>query len=289
MTKAETAKPEPKTVIIRPSKGWTALNLRDLWVYRELVYFMTWRDLKVRYKQTALGVSWAVIQPFMNMVVFSIFFGGLAQIPTDNGIPYPIFSFVALLPWTLFANALNNASRSLVGNQNMITKIYFPKLVLPLSSVLSGLVDFLIAFVVLIGIVLYYNLTGQAHITVTAALWTIFPFLLMAIMTALGIALWLSALYVQYRDVGYILPFLSDILKFISPVVYSTTMIPAKWQMIYALNPMAGVIDGFRWAILGTPTGPDMRLIISAIIALVILVSGVIYFRRMERTFADTI
>jgi lipopolysaccharide transport system permease protein len=289
MAKAVIAKPEPKTVVIRSSKGWTPLNLRDLWVYRELVYFMTWRDLKVRYKQTALGVSWAVIQPFMNMVVFSIFFGGLAHIQTDNGIPYPIFSFVALLPWTLFTNALNNASRSLVANQNMITKIYFPKLALPLASVLSGLADFLIAFVVLIGIALYYNLTGQAHITITATLWTLIPFLLMALMTALGIALWLSALYVQYRDVGYILPFLSDILKFISPVVYSTTMIPAKWQLLYALNPMAGVIDGFRWAILGTPTGPDIRLIVSAVVALVILVSGMIYFRRMERTFADTI
>jgi lipopolysaccharide transport system permease protein len=289
MTRAAILKSEPNMIVIRPTKGWMALNLHDLWQYRELIYFMTWRDLKVRYKQTALGVSWAVIQPVMNMVVFSIFFGGLARIQTDNGIPYPIFSFVALLPWTLFTNALNNASRSLVSHQNMITKIYFPKLVLPLASVLSGLVDFLIAFVVLIGIALYYNLTGQAHITITAALWTLIPYLLMALMTALGIALWLSALYVQYRDVGYILPFLSDILKFISPVVYSTTLIPEKWQLIYALNPMAGVINGFRWAILGTPTGPDMRLIISVAVALAILVSGMIYFRRMERTFADTI
>ena len=289
MVKSVLVSRDPNTIVVRPTKGWAALNLRDLWRYRELIYFMTWRDLKVRYKQTALGVSWAVIQPFMNMVVFSIFFGGLAKIPTDNGIPYPIFSFVALLPWTLFTNALNNASRSLVSNQNMITKIYFPKLVLPLASVLSGLVDFLIAFVVLIGIALYYNLTGQAHITITAALWTLIPFLLMALVTALGIALWLSALYVQYRDVGYILPFLSAILQFVSPVVYSTMMIPAKWQMIYALNPMAGVINGFRWAILGTPTGPDTRLIISAVVALVLLVSGMIYFRRMERTFADTI
>jgi lipopolysaccharide transport system permease protein len=289
MTRAASLKSEPNMIIIRPTKGWMALNLRDLWQYRELIYFMTWRDLKVRYKQTALGVSWAVIQPVMNMVVFSIFFGGLARIQTDNGIPYPIFSFVALLPWTLFTNALNNASRSLVSHQNMITKIYFPKLILPLASVLSGLVDFLIAFVVLIGIALYYNLTGQAHITITAALWTLIPYLVMALMTALGIALWLSALYVQYRDVGYILPFLSDILKFISPVVYSTTLIPEKWQLVYALNPMAGVINGFRWAILGTPTGPDTRLIVSVTVALAILVSGMIYFRRMERTFADTI
>jgi lipopolysaccharide transport system permease protein len=289
MTRAASLKSEPNMIIIRPTKGWMALNLRDLWQYRELIYFMTWRDLKVRYKQTALGVSWAVIQPVMNMVVFSIFFGGLARIQTDNGIPYPIFSFVALLPWTLFTNALNNASRSLVSHQNMITKIYFPKLILPLASVLSGLVDFLIAFVVLIGIALYYNLTGQAHITITAALWTLIPYLVMALITALGIALWLSALYVQYRDVGYILPFLSDILKFISPVVYSTTLIPEKWQLVYALNPMAGVINGFRWAILGTPTGPDTRLIVSVTVALAILVSGMIYFRRMERTFADTI
>jgi homopolymeric O-antigen transport system permease protein len=289
MTQTSITKNEPFTVYIRPSSGWAALNLRDLWVYRELIYFLTWRDLKVRYKQTLLGVLWAVINPFMQMVVFSIFFGGLAKVPTDNGLPYPLMLYVGLLPWTLFTKALNDASRSLVGNQNMISKIYFPRLVLPLSSILGGVVDFSIASLVLIGIAIYYNLTGATNLTITSAMWTLPLFLLLTLVTALGVALWLSAMYVQYRDVGYIVPFLSDIWKFVSPVVYSATLVPEKWQLIYALNPMAGVINGFRWAILGTPTSPDSRLVISIVVALLILISGLYYFRRMERTFADTI
>jgi lipopolysaccharide transport system permease protein len=279
---------EGNTIIIRPTKGWMALNLRDLWTYRELVYFMTWRDLKVRYKQTLLGVSWAVLQPFLTMVVFSIFFGGLAKVPSD-GVPYPIFSYVGLLPWGLFAKALLDASRSLYSHQNMVSKVYFPRLVLPLSSVLGGIVDFGIASVVLVGIILYYNLTGATHLNVTWPMLTLPLYLLLALVTALGVALWLSALYVQYHDVGYILPFLSEFWRILSPVVYSTTLIPAKWQIIYALNPMAGVVNGFRWAILGTPTGPSQDLIISAAVACLLLVSGLIYFRRMEKTFADTI
>ena len=288
MTKEAILKSEPNTIVIRPTKGWMALNLRELWHYRELIYFMTWRDLKVRYKQTLLGVTWAVLQPFLTMVVFSIFFGGLAKVPSD-GIPYPIFSYVGLLPWGLFANALLNASRSLYSHQNMVSKVYFPRLVMPLSSVLGGLVDFGIASIVLVGIILYYNLTGVTHLTFTWPMLTLPLYLLMALGTALGVALWLSAMYVQYHDVGYILPFLSEFWRILSPVVYSTTLIPAKWQIFYALNPMAGVVNGFRWAILGTPTGPSIDLVISATVACMLLVSGLFYFRRMEKTFADTI
>jgi len=321
---------QPAPVVLRPSRGWTALNLRDLWLYRELVYFMTWRDLKVRYKQTLLGVSWAILQPFLTMVVFSIIFGQIAKLPSD-GIPYPIFTYTALLPWTLFANALNNASRSLVSHQNMVTKIYFPRLVLPLSSILAGIVDFALAFLVLIGMMVYYNYVPTPVIATTSAPaavatpiassdsspaqpeqtassdtpvqtsttmyhisprieWLTLPlYLLLALITALGVALWLSALYVKYRDVNYVLPFLSEVWKYISPVAYSTALIPVKWQVIYSLNPMAGVVNGFRWALLGTPTPPDVRLLISVVIALILLLSGLFYFRNMEKTFADTI
>ncbi|KAF0109307.1 MAG: lipopolysaccharide transport system permease protein [Anaerolineaceae bacterium] len=288
MAKTAISKPEPGTVVLRPSRGWTALNLRDLWLYRELVFFMTWRDLKVRYKQTLLGVSWAVLNPFLQMVVFSIFFGELAKVSSD-GLPYPIFAYTALLPWTLFANALNNASRSLVSHQNMVTKIYFPRLLLPLASVMAGVVDFLLAFLVLIGMMIYYNATGATHLTLNWAMLTLPLFLLLALVTALGVALWLSALYVKYRDVNYIIPFLAEVWKFVSPVVYSTSMVPAKWQFVYALNPMAGVVNGFRWALLGTQTAPDLRLAISAAMAVIVLVSGLFYFRSMEKTFADTI
>lgn len=275
-------------IVIRPTKGWAALDLRDLWRYRELLYFMVWRDLKVRYKQTVLGVSWAVLEPFLTMVVFTIFFGELAKIPTDN-VPAPVFYFVGLLPWGLFARALNMASRSLVSHQNMVTKIYFPRLILPLSSILAGLVDFLIGCLVLMGIMAYYAFNGSLHLALTPALLTLPFFLLLALATALGVSLWLSALYVQYRDVGYLLPFLAEFWRILSPVVYSTTLVPERWQIIYALNPMAGVLNGFRWAILGTPTEPDIGLLVSIGVALLVLISGLFYFRRMEKTFADTI
>ena len=276
-------------VHIKPTRGWASLNLRDLWTYRELVYFMTWRDLKVRYKQTVLGVLWAILQPFLQMVVISIFFGYLAGMPTDNGIPYPIFTYVALLPFTLFTKALNDASRSLVGHQNMVSKIYFPRLILPLSSVLGGVVDFALAFIVLFGLMIYYSITGGFHFFINAAwLWLPF-FILLALVTALGVALWLSALYVQYRDVGYILPFLAETWKFISPVVYPSSKIPEQWQMLYSINPMVGVINGFRWALLGAPSPIGMGLLVSTTVAIILLATGWIYFRRMERTFADLI
>ncbi|MFZ6026498.1 MAG: ABC transporter permease [Chloroflexota bacterium] len=277
------------TIILRPTRGLAALNLRDLWVYRELIYFMTWRDLKVRYKQTVLGVSWAVLQPFLQMVVFSIFFGELAKMPTDNDIPYPLFAYAALLPFTLFTKALNDASRSLVGHQNMVTKIYFPRLIMPLASVLGGVVDFVIAFAVLLGLMAYYTLTGIYRVAFSWA-WLALPlFTLLALVAALGVALWLSALYVQYRDVGYVLPFLAEVWKFVSPVVYSAAMVPLAWRVIYALNPMAGVINGFRWALLDAATPSAGALAASTGVALLLLVSGLVYFKRMERTFADTI
>jgi lipopolysaccharide transport system permease protein len=282
MVSPEATSQSPETVLIRPSTGLAALNLSDLWTYRELVLFMIWRDLKVRYKQTLLGASWAVIQPVLTMLVFNYVFGTVAKVPTD-GVPYPIFSYTGLLPWGLFVTALNTASRSLTANQNMITKIYFPRLVLPLASVLAGVVDFAIAFVVLIMMLIFYKVTP------TPAVWTLPLFLVLALVTALGTALWLSSINVQYRDVNYVLPFLTQLWLFLTPVAYSSSVISEKWQIAYALNPMAGVVNGFRWALLGTDTGPSVTMAISTAIALIVLVSGLFYFRSMERTFADTI
>jgi lipopolysaccharide transport system permease protein len=278
----ELVKNEPTTIYIKPSTGLAALNLRDLWIYRELVFFMIWRDIKVRYKQTLLGAAWAVIQPVLTMLIFNFIFGTVAKVNTE-GIPYPIFSYTALLPWGLFSAALNNASRSLTTNQNMVSKIYFPRLVLPLASVLGGLVDFAIAFLILIVLMIYYKVTP------TSAIWTLPLFLVLTVVTALGVSLWLSAINVQYRDVNYVLPFLTQFWLFLTPVAYSANVISAKWQFVYSLNPMAGVVNGFRWALLGTNTGPSMNMAISIGISLIFLVSGLFYFRSMERTFADTI
>ncbi len=275
---------EPTTVYIKPTTGFAALNLGDLWQYRELVLFMIWRDIMVRYKQTALGALWAIIQPVMNMLVFTFLFDRIAKVPIDGNIPYPLFSFAALLPWGLFSTALNTASRSLTSNHNMISKTYFPRLVLPMASVLSGLVDFAIAFVILIGMMIYFGVAPTAHIW-----WALPIFLLLTIITALGVGLWLSALNVQYRDIGYALPFLTQFWLFATPVAYSSKVVSGAWQFLYSLNPMAGVVNGFRWALLGIGTGPSLELWISIGISLAVLISGLIYFRNMERTFADTI
>lgn len=277
-------KHEPVTVYIKPSTGLTTLNLRDLWLYRELIYFMIWREVKVRYKQTMLGAAWAIIQPVLTMIVFTFLFGRIAKLPTDGNIPYPIFSYTALLPWQLFSAALNQASRSLTSNQNMVSKIYFPRLVLPLASVLSGLVDFAIAFVILIGLMVYYRVTPSIN-----AIWALPLFLLLAVATALGVALWLAAINVKYRDVNYALPFMTQFWLFLTPVAYSASLISDKWQVVYSLNPMAGVVNGFRWALLGVGAGPDAGLWTSVGIAVLILFSGLYYFRNMEKTFADTI
>jgi lipopolysaccharide transport system permease protein len=279
----ELAKHDPATIYIKPSSGLTALNLRDLWTYRELVFFMIWRDIKVRYRQTLLGAAWAVIQPLMTMIVFNFLFGTVAKVPTD-GIAYPIFAFTALLPWGLFTTALNQASRSLTSNHNMITKIYFPRLVLPVASVLGGLIDFAIAFVILIGLMFYFKVTPAWNV-----LWALPLFVLLAIITALGVALWLSAINVKYRDVNYALPFITQFWLFITPVAYSAQVISEKWRLVYSLNPMAGVVNGFRWALLGSGDGPDAALWVSVAISILVLVTGLFYFRSMERTFADTI
>jgi lipopolysaccharide transport system permease protein len=269
-------------LVIRPSKGWVALNLGDLWRYRELVFFLTWRDISVRYKQTVLGAAWAILQPFFTMVVFSVFFGLLAKVPSD-GLPYPVWSFCALLPWQLFAYSLTQSGNSLVSNQNLISKVYFPRMVIPLAATLGGLLDFLIAFVVLLLMMVFY------HITPTAAVWTLPLFVLLAIVTALGVGLWLSALNVEYRDVRYTIPFLTQFWMFLTPIAYASSIVPEQWRTLYAINPMVGVVEGFRWALLGTGKAPGPILAISTVVSIVLFVSGMFYFRRMERTFADRV
>ncbi len=270
-------------VVIKPSRGWVGLRLKDLWLYRELVYFLTWRDLKVRYKQSVLGILWAILKPFMAMVVFTIFFGNFAKIPSDN-VPYPIFSYTATLPWELFATALGVASRSMVSNSNMISKIYFPRMIIPLASVMSSVVDFFIGFTILIGMMFFYKISPTI-----ATLWL--PLLiLLALITALGIGFWSSALMVRYRDVGYIMPFISTLWMYLTPVVYPASMIPEKWRLLYALNPMTGVVEGFRYALLGTTQSVSAGMIlISSGISILILITGLFYFRRMEKQFADMI
>lgn len=279
-----------EVLILRPTRGLGSLNLRDLWVYRELIYFLIWRDIKVRYKQTLLGAAWAIIQPVTQMVIFSLLFGGIAQLSSD-GLPYPIFNYTALLPWGLFSKAVTDAGRSLVNNRNMITKIYFPRLVIPLSSVMAGVVDFVIAFIVLIGLIAFYhfNPNNDFQFTFSAALLTLPFFLLLTLVTALAASVWLSALNVTYRDVGYLIPFMTQLWFFITPIVYSSSEIPEQWRFLYALNPMTGVVEGFRWALLGTNTAPGPIIFVSCAAALLVLIPGLFYFRRMERTFADMI
>ena len=267
---------------ISPASAWPTIDLRELWDYRELLYFLTWRDLKVRYKQTALGAAWAVIQPLFMMLVFSLFFGRLAGVPSD-GVPYPVFTFCALLPWQLFAHALTESSNSLVGNQNLITKVYFPRLVVPMSAVLGGLVDFAIAFVILLGMLAFYGLVPGWQILALPA------FVLLAVMTALAVGLWLSALNVQYRDVRYTINFLVQFWLFATPVAYPSSIIPAQWRVVYGLNPMVGVVEGFRWSLLGKPESPGVVVLVSTIVVVTLLVGGLYYFRRMEQQFADVI
>lgn len=267
---------------IDPSKGWVSLGLNDIWGYRELLYFLVWRDIKVRYKQTVMGASWAIIQPFFTMVVFSLFFGRLAQMPSD-GIPYPIFSYAALVPWSFFANGLNQASNSLVGNSNLIKKVYFPRMAMPIASVLGGFPDFVLAFVMLLGMMIYYGMGLTMGV-----IWLPF-FLILAFITSLGASLWLSAMYVQFRDVRHIIPFLTQIWLFATPIAYPSSLLEEPWRTIYGINPMVGVVDGFRWALLGTGQAPGPIIIISSIVAVILLLTGAFYFRRMEKTFADIV
>jgi lipopolysaccharide transport system permease protein len=273
----------PPVLRIAPPTGWWALPLGELWNYRELLYFFVWRDIKIRYKQTVVGAAWAVLQPFLTMLVFSLFFGRLAHIPSQ-GLPYPIFYYSALLPWMYFAAALQQATNTIVENQRVITKVYFPRLALPLSAVLSGLVDFGVSFLMFVALMIYYRIHPSA-----AMLWLPL-FLLLAILTALGVGLWLSALNAIYRDVRYVLPFLVQFWLFASPVAYPSSLVPEKWRWLYGLNPMAGVIEGFRWSVSGGHGEPPGRLIfVSAGVVLAVLLSGVAYFQRMETTVADVV
>jgi lipopolysaccharide transport system permease protein len=267
---------------IRPARGWTSLQLRELWEYRELVYFLIWRDIKVRYKQTALGAAWAIIQPVFTMVVFSLFFGRLAKMPSD-GVPYHLFSMAGLVPWTFFANGLVQSSNSTVGSANLIQKVYFPRLVIPVAAVLSGLVDFLLSFAVLVVLIV------AAGVSITAGVLWLPLLLLLALATALGVGLWLAALNVLYRDVRYILPFVVQLWMFATPIAYPSSLLREPWRIVYGLNPMVGVVEGFRWALLGTKTAPGPMLAVSAAASVAILIGGAYYFRRMERTFADLV
>jgi lipopolysaccharide transport system permease protein len=275
------AESDVETVIVPPA-GWSSVGLRELWSYRELLYFLTWRDVKVRYKQTALGASWAIIQPLLTMVVFSLFFGRLAGVPSD-GVPYPLFSFAALVPWTFFANGLTQSANSVVASQQLVTKIYFPRLAIPIATVLSGAIDFAIAFAVLVGMMAYYSVPLSAR-----ALW-ILPLLLLAFVASLGVGLWLAALNVQYRDVRYAVPFLTQLWLFATPIAYPSSLLGEPWRTLYGINPMVGVVEGFRWALLGTGPTPGRMLFVSCTAALAVLIGGVLYFRRMEQTFADVI
>ena len=269
-------------IVIEPSKGWVSLKLGELWQYRELLFFLIWRDVKVRYKQAVLGIAWAIIQPLVTMVIFSVIFGQLAKLPSE-GIPYPVFSFAALLPWQLFSGALTRSTSSLVGNANLLTKIYFPRLIIPFSATMSGLVDFGVSFIVLLGLMLYYGIAPPS-----AVLWL--PLLvLLVLVTALSVGLWLSALNVQYRDVQHIIPFVIQAWMYASPVAYSTELIPTGlWRILYGLNPLVGVIQGFRWALLGGKK-PDELMMMSIGLVTTLLITGLFYFRRMEKTFADVV
>jgi len=277
------AKPAEYPVLrIEARRGWLALDLRELWAYRDLIYFFVWRDIKVRYKQTVIGAAWAILQPVLTMLVFSLFFGKLAKIPSQ-GLPYPIFYYTALLPWNYFASAMQGATNIVVENQRVITKIYFPRVVLPISSILSGLVDFAISFTVFLALMAWYRMAPTR-----AVIW-LPAFLLLAVLTALGVGLWLSALNALYRDVRYVVPFLVQFWLFASPVAYPSSLVPAKWRWLYGLNPMAGVIEGFRWALTGHGDPPSILLAASSAAVVLLVLSGLVYYHAMEGTIADVV
>jgi len=279
----EAARPEPTTTHIKATTGWVGLQLGELWHYRELIYFFIWRDIKVRYKQTVLGAAWAILQPLITMVIFTLFFGKLAKMPSD-GVPYPIFSYAALVPWIFFSNGVSKASNSLVGGSGMLKKIYFPRMALPIAAVTGGLVDFVLAFSVMLLLMVGFGVTPTLNVV-----WL--PFLLvLAWATALGVSLWFTSLNVLFRDIRYVVPFIIQAWLFATPVVYPASLIEnPMWRTVYALNPMVGVVEGFRWALLGTDTAPGPLILVSAIVAVALVVSGAFYFRRMERTFADVV
>jgi len=279
----EATRPEPTTTHIKATSGWVGLQLGELWQYRELIYFFIWRDIKVRYKQTVLGAAWAILQPLITMVIFTLFFGKLAKMPSD-GVPYPIFSYAALVPWTFFSNGVSKASNSLVGGSGMLKKIYFPRMALPIAAVTGGLVDFALAFIMMLLLMVGFGITPTLNVVWLPLL------LILAWATALGVSLWLTSLNVLFRDVRYVVPFIIQAWLFATPVVYPASLIENPlWRTVYALNPMVGVVEGFRWALLGTDTAPGPLVLVSAIVAVVLVVSGAFYFRRMERTFADVV
>ena len=268
-------------IIIRPIRGWVLINFREIWLYRDLLYFLVWREIKVRYKQTILGAAWAVIQPFFMMVVFTLFFGKLAKIPT-HGIPYPLFSYAALLPWMLFTEGISRSVNIMVHDTSLIKKVYFPRLIMPLAGVISPLIDFAISFLIFVGMMFYFGYSPTLRIFWLPA------FLILAVITSLAIGIWLSAINVKYRDVRYAVPFIIQFWLFLSPVVYPSSLLPQAWRIIYSLNPMAGVIEGFRWVLLGT-NPPKLLMAISVLVILFILISGAFYFRKMEKSFADVL
>jgi lipopolysaccharide transport system permease protein len=275
--------PEPSYVIVvEPPSGWRALDPRELWEYRELLYFLVWRDVKVRYKQTFIGVGWAVLQPLLTMLAFSAIFGGVIGVPSD-GVPYPLFSYVGLLPWTFFAAALSRSGSSIVSDARLVSKVYFPRIVLPIGAVLAVAVDFGVAFTILLGLMLVYGVVPSIAVVALPG------FLLLGFMTALGVGLWLSALNVRYRDVAYVIPFLTQFWLFVTPVVYPSSILPQQWRVLYALNPMAGVVEGFRWALLGTPGLPPVLTMMSVGVVLALFASGLFYFHRTEDEFADVV
>jgi len=269
-------------VIIEPSKGWMHLNLPELLSYRELIFFLAWRDVKVRYKQTVLGALWAILQPVVTMLIFSLFLGRLAKVPSD-GVPYPIFAYTALVPWTLFASGLTQASNSLVSGAHLLRKVYFPRLVMPIAGVMIGLVDFSLAFTVLLAMMLMYGFIPTPAILVVPAL------LALTVMTSLGAGLWFAAFNVRFRDVRYVIPFVVEIWMLATPIAYPSSLLSQSWRQVYAVNPMVGVVEGFRWALLGTETAPGPMIVVSAIASVLLLVSGVFVFRRMERNLADVV
>jgi lipopolysaccharide transport system permease protein len=276
------SRPESARQSITPPKDWLDLNLREVWNYRELLYFFVWRDLKVRYKQTAIGALWAILQPFLTMLIFSLFFGRLAHIPS-NGLPHPVFYYSGLLAWTYFASALQHTTNTMVENQRVITKVYFPRLLLPAAAVASGLVDVAFGFIVFLGLLLYYRIAPGPAILLMPL------FLLLAVVTALGVGLWLSALNAIYRDVRYVVPFLIQFWMFASPVAYPSSLVPERWRWLYGLNPMAGVIEGFRWSLTGHGQPPSILLAASGSMVLLVLAGGVAYFQKMEGTIADVV
>jgi lipopolysaccharide transport system permease protein len=285
LTTIQTRQSQPiiePTVVIEPRKGIFHLDLKSIWEYRELLYFLVWRDLKVRYKQTVIGIGWTVLQPLIAMVIFTVIFGHFAKIPSD-GVPYPIFAFCGLLPWTYFATALNRCMVSVVADAQLVSKVFFPRLILPMAGTISGVIDFLISLALFLGLMVWYGFV------VTWWLLILPLFLMLALLTALGVGLWVSALNVRYRDIGYVVPFITQVWMFASPVIYPVSMIPEKYHSLYSLNPMVGVIEGFRWALLGTATPDFSAMAVSVVVVVSVFAGGLVFFRRMERTFADVV